>query len=161
MAEPPVVNASPLIFLSRAGLMDILLLVGERVIVPAPVAREIQRRGADDITARAIDQTPWLEVVVPPPVPAAVLAWDLGPGESSVLAWALANPGTEAILDDLAARRCASTVGVPVRGTLGLVLVAKKRGRVPIARPVLEDLRRSGMYLSDSVLDQALALVDE
>jgi predicted nucleic acid-binding protein len=48
-----------------------------------------------------------------------------------------------------------------VRGTLGLVLVAKQRGRIPAARPVLESLRASGMYLSDSVLNKALALVGE
>ncbi len=32
-----------------------------------------------------------------------------------------ANPGTAIIVDDLAARRCAATLGVPVRGTLGLI----------------------------------------
>ena len=90
-----------------------------------------------------------------------VQAWDLGHGESSVLAWALTNPGTLAILDDLAARRCAATLRIPVRGTLGLVLVAKQRGRIEAARPVLEAMRGSGMYRSDSVLSRALALVGE
>jgi len=78
-----------------------------------------------------------------------------------VLAWAHARPGTLAILDDLAARRCAATLRIPVRGTLGLVLAAKRRGRIPAARPVLESLRASGMYLSDPVLNKALALVGE
>lgn len=70
-------------------------------------------------------------------------------------------PGTEAIVDDLAARRGAAALGIPVRGTLGLVLTAKKRGVIPVARPVLETLRQSGMYLSDRVLNQALALIGE
>ena len=78
-----------------------------------------------------------------------------------MLAWAHAVPGTLAILDDLAARRCAATLTIPVRGTLGLVLAAKQRGRIPAARPVLESLRASGMYLSDPVLNKALALVGE
>jgi predicted nucleic acid-binding protein len=85
----------------------------------------------------------------------------LGDGESSVLAWAYQYPGTEVIVDDLAARRCAAALGLPVRGTLGLVLIAKQRGAITAARPVLERLRQSGMYLSDSVLNQALALVGE
>ncbi|WP_277877189.1 MULTISPECIES: hypothetical protein [Nostocaceae] len=34
------------------------------------------------------------------------------------LTWGYANPGMEVILDDLAARRCATTLGIPVRGTL-------------------------------------------
>jgi len=85
----------------------------------------------------------------------------LGPGESSVLAWAHAHSGSEAILDDLAARRCASAFGIPVRGTLGLALIAKQRGQIPSARRVLEQLRRGGMYLSDYVMDEALSRVGE
>lgn len=52
-------------------------------------------------------------------------------------------------------------VGIPVRGTLGLVLAAKQRGDIPAARPILEKLRQSGMYLSDRVVNEALALVGE
>jgi predicted nucleic acid-binding protein len=78
-----------------------------------------------------------------------------------VLAWGYAHRGTEVIIDDLAARRCAAALGIPVRGTLGLVLVAKKRGVIAFARPVVDKLRQSGMYLSDRVIDQALALVGE
>lgn len=87
--------------------------------------------------------------------------WDLGAGESAVLTWGYVNPGTEVILDDLAARRCAAPLGIPARGRLGLVLSAKQQGRIPAARPVLEQLRLSGMYLSDRVMNQALTLVGE
>ncbi|MDJ1180214.1 DUF3368 domain-containing protein [Roseofilum sp. BLCC_M91] len=66
-----------------------------------------------------------------------------------MLTWGYNNPGTEVILDDLAARRCADTLGIPTRGTLGLVLIAKQRGHISRARPILEQLRQSGMYLSD------------
>jgi predicted nucleic acid-binding protein len=69
----------------------------------------------------------------------------LGPGESSVLAWAQTHPGSEAILDDLAARRCAATFNIPLRGTLGLALI-KQRGRIPSARRALEQLLQAGMY---------------
>ena len=161
MAERPAVNASPLIFLSQAGLLDMIKLEGEQIVVPRPVAEEIQRRGTDDLTAAAIEKAGWLEVIEAPPIPDTIRAWDLGEGESSVLAWGHANPGTIIIVDDLAARRCAATHGIPVRGTLGLILTAKKKGLIPAARPVLEKLRRSGMYLSDRILNQALALVGE
>jgi predicted nucleic acid-binding protein len=159
--ERPAVNASPLIFLARSSYLDLLKLAGEEVVVPSAVAEEILRRGKTDPTAVAIESTSWLVVVESPPVPPIIQAWDLGEGESSVLAWAHAHPGTEAILDDLAGRRCAAALGIPVRGTLGLVLAAKKSGVVPAARPIVERLRLSGMYLSDSLVDQALALVGE
>jgi len=161
VAERPAINASPLIFLSRAGLMDFLQLEGNQIVVPKPVAEEIQRRGSDDPTVQAIEKTKWLCVVEPPPIPDTIRAWDLGVGETSVLAWSSHNPGTVIIVDDLAARRCAASHGISVRGTLGLVLTAKKRGMIPEARPVLEKLRQSGMYLSDRILNQALALIGE
>jgi predicted nucleic acid-binding protein len=113
------------------------------------------------VAVQAMDRAAWLETVADPPIPPLIQAWDLGAGESAVLAWAQAHPGSEAIIDDLAARRCAAAIGVPVRGTLGLVLAAKRRGLVPLARPLMERMRQSGMYLSDDVLDKALALVGE
>ncbi|HID56261.1 TPA: DUF3368 domain-containing protein [Candidatus Poribacteria bacterium] len=64
-------------------------------------------------------------------------------------------------IDDLAARRCASTLGIPVRGTLGLVLIAKQRGLIPAAKPIVEQLLSNGMYLSRKVINKALALVGE
>lgn len=161
MAERAVVNASPLIFLTRAGLLDLLQLLSTEIIVPEIVASEIEIRGKSDPTAQAIANTAWLVVTQTPPIPTQIQSWGLGPGESSVLAWAHAHPGCEAILDDLAARRCAVTFNIPVRGTLGLALIAKQRGRIPSARRVLEQLRQGGMYLSDHVMDEALARVGE
>lgn len=156
-----MVNASPLIYLSKANLLELLQLLAPRILVPQAVATEIQRRGQGDVTARAINQTAWLKVVATPIIPPLIQAWDLGEGESSVLAWAYNHSGTEAIVDDLAARRCAATLEIPVRGTLGLVLVAKQRGELVAARPVLEQLRQAGMYLSDAVMNRALGMVGE
>ena len=161
MAESAVVNASPLIFLSRAGLLDLLQILSPEIIIPEIVAAEIQIRGTSDPTAQALANTTWLLVTQTPPVPIQIQAWGLGPGESSVLAWAHAHSGTEAIIDDLAGRRCAAAFNIPVRGTLGLVLIAKQRGRVPSARRLLEQLRQGGMYLSEHVMNEALARVGE
>ena len=161
MHKVAVINASPLILLSRAGRLDLLRPFAARVLVPQPVAEEVRRRGALDPTARALRDVDWLPVAPSPPVPVTIREWNLGAGESAVLAVALENPGIEAIIDDLSARKCASTHGIPVRGTLGIVLAAKQRGVIVKARPVLEELLRSGLYLSKTVLDEALQRVDE
>jgi predicted nucleic acid-binding protein len=65
------------------------------------------------------------------------------------------------VIDDRDARRCAKALSIPHIGTLGLVLLAKRLGLIAAARPVAERLRLSGMYLSDQVLDDALARVGE
>jgi predicted nucleic acid-binding protein len=115
-----VVNASPLIFLSRAGKLFLLHELAERILVPSPVAEEIAARGTGDITVKAIQDAPWVEVVSPPPIPEEIASWGLGPGESSVLAVAIASLGTVAVLDDLNGRKCAECLEIPVRGTFGI-----------------------------------------
>ncbi|MBI4618153.1 MAG: DUF3368 domain-containing protein [Planctomycetes bacterium] len=160
VVEPSVVNASPLIVLSRAGFLELLKLTGDSIVVPRPVADEV-RTHRDDAGARALRENPWLRTVTGSPISDVIRGWDLGDGESSVLAWAQNHAGSVAIVDDLAARKCAASLSIPVRGTLGLVLLAKSRGAVSSARPIVEELRRAGLYLSDSVMDRILALVGE
>lgn len=161
MPDTAVVNASPLIFLSRAGLIDLLKQAGSTIVVPSPVAEEIKRRGVNDPTAQALVNNEWLVIFDVPSIPPVIQSWDLGAGESSVLTHAYNNAGMIAIIDDLCARRCAVTFNIPVIGTLGLVLIAKKRGVIPLARPVMDKLRQTGMYLSNAIMNQALALVGE
>ena len=148
-------------FLAREDLLELLRAGAYEVIVPGPVITEIHGHGPDDPTVKAIGRIDWLTITPSPPIPEAVAAWDLGPGESAVLALALAEPGVRVVLDDLEARRCARSLAVPLIGTLGLVILARQDGRIAAARPVIERLRDSGMYLSDRVINEALARVGE
>jgi predicted nucleic acid-binding protein len=161
MVETAVVNASPLICLSRAGLADLLRQAAQTIVVPTAVAREILARGPRDVTAAALASSTWLTQVEDLAIPPGILAWDLGDGESSVLAWALAHPGTRAVIDDLEGRRCAESLGIPLRGTVGLVLRARRAGLIESARDALERLRRGGMYLSDQICAKVLKEVGE
>ena len=77
------------------------------------------------------------------------------------MSWGYHHPNTEVIIDDLAARRCAEALGIPVRVILVLVLTAKQRGVISEARPVLEQLWLSGMYLSERLINQVLMSVGE
>jgi len=156
-----VVNTSPLIHLAEANLLDLLRAAAPVVWIPEPVALEIRAYGEKDPTARALATQAWLEVQPVTAVPAEILAWDLGAGESGVLALARTFPGSTAVIDDRAGRRCAEALNLSLRGTVGLVLAAKQAGQITAARPILKRLRDSGMYLSDAVLNRALSRVGE
>jgi predicted nucleic acid-binding protein len=125
------------------------------------VIDEINAWPTADDARNAITSLGWLVPSPPEPVPSVVAAWDLGPGESGVLAYGLMHVGHTVVVDDLAARRCAAALGIPMRGTLGLVLMAKKNGTLTNARSTLMRLRDSGMYLSDAVANAALREVGE
>ena len=161
MAEVGVVNASPLIFLSRGGHLPLLRTVAAQVWVPRAVADELRVRGADDVTVLQLTSHPWLVIRETAAISPTIMQWGLGPGESAVLTDSLGLPGSIAVIDDLAGRRCAASLGIPVIGTLGIVLRARRQGIIPAARPVVEDLLRGGMFLSRSLLDRALAFVGE
>jgi len=161
LAEEPAVDASPLIHLARTGNLPLLKALAPAFVIPHPVLDEIRAKGVDDAVFRDVQATSWLSTVQAPPLPETLLAWDLGKGEASVLAWALSHPGTVAVLDDQKARAYAQWHGTPVIGTVGIVLRAKRQGIIPLARPVLQDLIERGMYLSTRVSNEALALVGE
>ena len=147
-------NASPLILLGKAGQLGWVALLGE-VVIPQSVATEILA-GPDDDPARQ-----WIESGVgrdllqtDAVVNHTWLAWDLGAGETAVIAWAVRHPGVEAVLDDGAARACARVSGIQVRGTLSVVALAKRRGFIPAVRPVFDWLRTAGLFVAPALIEQ-------
>lgn len=161
MADVGVANTSPIIVLARASRIELLRVVAERIVVPLAVADEIRRRGPEDPAVAALSQTSWITVVETRLVHNQVSDCGVDPGEMAVLTWALVHPEAEAILDDLPARRCAERLGIRFRGTVGIILWAKQIGVIPAARPVIEEVRRAGLYLSEGVVAEALARVNE
>jgi len=150
-----------LILLAKVGQLDLLRAGVPDILVPDAVLAEVGARGATDPVFQQIQSTAWLKIVSTPSAPQQVLVWGLGAGESSVLTVALTDPNCEAILDDRDARRCAQALGIGSRGTLGLVILAKQIASIPSARPVVEHLRREGLFLTDDLANQVLALVGE
>ena len=66
-----------------------------------------------------------------------------------------------AVLDNGEARAAAKVHSVPLVGSLGVILRARKAGLISAARPLVEQLVESGSYLSPELIRQALLKVDE
>ena len=58
-------------------------------------------------------------------------------------------------------RNAAVAMGLSLLGTLGVVVFAKTHGFIPAARPVVEQLRQNGMYLTDQLMNNALSQIGE
>jgi len=106
-----VCNASPLIALAKAGLLDVLRGMFDRIVVPGAVVREVLAGGPQDAGYAALERHAWLERVELEPPGSRLAALSLGAGESEVIEWALRHPGFVALLDDRAARRSAEVLG--------------------------------------------------
>lgn len=86
----------------------------------------------------------------------------MGAGETAVLSYASANPDWRAVIDDNFARRCATTFSIPVIGTLGVIIRARRYGLIPAAVPIIKDLQAHGFHIDEKIIRITLRqLVDE
>ena len=77
-------------------------------------------------------------------------------GESEAIVLAQEVDAAWLLLDDALARRKASRIGIPVVGTLGVLLMAKSAGLIDAVKPALDDLRKTDFRVSPMVLDEVL-----
>lgn len=159
--ERVVVNASPLIALLGIGQESLLPGLFGEVSVPRAVLLEIAAGGAKDPNAARLGSLVWAKEVTPVAVPESVQGWGLGRGESEVLAIAAQAAGTWAVLDDLAARRCARFLGVPVLGTGKILVLAKHQGLIASVREQIDRLLRADFRLSGRLIDRLLRAAGE
>jgi predicted nucleic acid-binding protein len=152
-----VINASPLITLFRAGLEPLLPKLFPELLVPDSVWSEVVSQAHDDPAARGLPIASWARRTSVTLAPQVQL-WGLGAGETSVLSFAMRKPGYTAVLDDRAARRCARVLRIPVIGTAGIVVLAKRRGFIGSVEEALMCLQGAGLWLSERLVEK---LVDE
>jgi predicted nucleic acid-binding protein len=160
VSEAWVVNASPLILFARIGRLDVIERLAPAILIPNAVIEEVRAGQDKDRTASAALE--WAEQyrIKNVTVGAGIEHWDLESGESQVIAHSV---GTSrwAVLDDRAVRRCNGAHGISVIGSLGVVLRSRKNRLIDRARPLIEDLRRAGMFMDDEFVDRVLNTVGE
>jgi predicted nucleic acid-binding protein len=157
-----IVNASPLILLSGIGGTDWIGRISTApTIIPQAVIEEINAGPGGANLVRSLEDDSRFEIRNNIPVSSMIEAWSLGAGESQVLAMSERETRAVALLDDNAARQCALSMHIEVVGTLAIVLTAKRRGWIPAARPVIEDLVARRMYVSADLIAAALREVGE
>jgi predicted nucleic acid-binding protein len=155
-----VANASPVITLAKAGHLDLLTKLANELWVPDAVVAEVLAGPAAD-PARLALEAGWGMRDSPKHISQTLVEWALGAGETAVLAFAQERLPCTVLLDDAMARTCARAFHVPVIGTLGVVLRAKKAGHVVSAAEVIVALKQSGLHLDDAVIRMALGRVGE
>jgi predicted nucleic acid-binding protein len=65
------------------------------------------------------------------------------------------------ILDERRGRRYAQRLGLPLTGTMGLLLLAKEKGLIADLAPLLTELQDAGLYLHPALVAQVLRLAEE
>ena len=65
------------------------------------------------------------------------------------------------LIDERQGRLTASSMGIPLIGTLGVLVAARERGEIEAVGPLLEALRGAGLWLSDELVARVLEQVGE
>jgi len=157
-----IFNASPVILLGKIHQIHLIEAMSPAFRIPRAVVEEIGAGCSDDPAVKWLNGRSVVgHIVDAPPAPQFLTQWDLGAGETAVISLALAETGAVAVLDDLAARKFALAFHVPLVGTLGLLVRAKKAGLVGLIAPLLQELESAGASLSPAITRRALELANE
>jgi predicted nucleic acid-binding protein len=157
-----VSDTGPLIALAKVDRLALLQEVFGQVLVPPAVERElIAKHGGESVRLEAALRS-FLKVV-PAPVLAPDVRFvttrlDLGEQEAIALAY---ERRSLLVIDDRLGRAAARRLGLVVTGVVGVLVQAKQAGLVAGVRPLLDEMRRRGYWLSDEILDAASRLAGE
>ena len=140
-----VINASPIILLGKADLLKTISPLAKAWIIPEGVIREVEaKRPIEHYLSDISSNSKVIREKVFKTHP-SIAAWDLGAGESEVLTLALKKPGAGVVLDDMQARKCATLFDIPLIGSLGLIVLAKRKGLLNQAKPGMDRLIAMGL----------------
>lgn len=158
-----VSDSGPLIHLGATGHLALLRLLYGEILVPAEVFHEVTVAGAGEPGAAEVERCAFLrveQVPVEDPLRLA-LARDLDAGEAAALALAVSRRAGLVLMDERKGRLIARGMGLRVRGTLGVLLDGRRAGHLSSVADVLADLRQTGLWISDELAREVLALAGE
>jgi hypothetical protein len=140
--------------------LDLLRELYGEVLIPQEVHTEFLAAERGPRQA-ALDHAPWVQTVPLANPQHARVYVGLDEGEAAVLALAEERAARLVIIDELKGRRYAHRLGLPLTGTVGLLLLARERGLIDRLAPLLEELQEQGLHLGAALVDQALRVAGE
>lgn len=141
-------DTSCLISLSNIGLLHILKNIYAEIIITSEVQNEFGENLPD-----------WIIVInVKDKGRQAEIEKRLDRGEASSIALALEIKHATLIIDELKGRKIAKSFDLEVIGTIGVLLIANKKGLLNDVLSVILKLVNNGFRLSDKMLDKLIEI---
>jgi predicted nucleic acid-binding protein len=158
--EGVVSNATPLIYLAKAGKIELLKTVFGRVFIPEEVKIEVVDRGKligekdAYVVEKAISER-WLKVLATDTVKVPIR---LDKGEEATLSLAKKLGLKVVLVDEVSARSAARLLDLTPRGTVFVLLSALNKKRIDLDEflEVLDELIRQGFRLKEEVYVEAV-----
>lgn len=147
---PFISDSSPLIALAQIDRLALVRQLYAEIIIPPAVAREI--------APTLPNQPAWIvNRPLSHPIRPANAGASLDPGETEAMSLAVELHATGVVLDGLQARRVGRTLGLRIVGTLGILLLAKRRGLLASIQPELDALVAVKFHFTEELARCVLA----
>jgi len=155
-----VSNTTPILALLKIGRLHILQQLYECITIPYEVYLEVEA-GKGKGSYLDLLKLDWIKIKVIENPKSLGFFLDLDRGEAEAIVLASEMEADLLLLDEKLARFHAKHIGIPVSGTVGVLLKAKQAGYITALKPLLYELRLQGIWLSDDFISQMIELAGE
>ena len=139
-----VSDSSPLIALARLSHLELLHTLYDEISIPQAVYDEVVQAGEDRQGATAVAEAAWINVQTVQDIIAVNLLRDqLDQGESEAIVLALETEAQLLLIDEARGRRIAQSKGITHIGTVGIIVLAKRKNLIQSGTTVLAQLIES------------------
>lgn len=154
-----VSNSGPLISLAKIDRFSLLNRLFKKIIIPEAVYTEVvedgDRKPGQAETKEALGK--WIEKMkVSDYLAVQLLLPQLKRGETEAIVLAREIKCDLILLDDKCARDIAEVSGLAVKGTVGILLIAKEMGMIKDLKIVIDQLMEKGFYLKEDIYQRIL-----
>ena len=158
-----IADSGPVIYLSYLGQLELLQQMYGRVLVPRQVYEEVVDHGAGLPGSAELPTASWLDVedVDEDDSLFQSLTELLDRGEAAALTLAEHRAAELVLVDDLKGRQAAKRLGLSVKGTVGILVGAKRAGLIDAVGPLLQTLQENGFWMSAGLRLQVLLAAGE
>ncbi|MEJ2736158.1 MAG: DUF3368 domain-containing protein [Anaerolineae bacterium] len=162
LPDPVVSDSSPLIALATIGRLELLKSLFGQIAIPQAVYEEVVVQGQGEPGSREVAEAEWIRTIpVKDRLAIDLLQESLDVGESEAIVLGQELGARYVLLDDELARRKANLIGLPVAGTLAVLLMAKQAGLIVAVGSALADLRQTDFRMSERVYTAVMAKAGE
>ncbi len=146
MPEIVISDTSCLILLQKIGQLNLLPKLYSQILITPLIEKEFGSDLPKEIRVREpLDLNLF-----------RTLSQFVDAGEASAIALAFESENSVLVLDDRKARKFASSLGLKLTGTLGILVKAKQLGFLSSMKQTLEDLKKTDFRISQSIIDRIL-----
>jgi predicted nucleic acid-binding protein len=153
-------NTSPILSLQGIGQLDLLHKLYGKIHIPNAVYQEVENGKNKEVYVdlAAVD---WIVIEAIQSKAAYSSVKGLGLGETEAIILCMERNAKLIILDDKSARSCALRLNLPVIGTMGVLLAAKRDGLISAVKPLLEKMQLISAWLKPQLVHKTIVLAGE